>query len=312
MNIFDQLENATLPSMDFKEYLDYLSDRCTPEISLILLEGRLALEHAKVGHNHLVPVPDLRFNRESAPDAAAIPGLIMISDGLVTHCARLSIPNDAREIMKISKDISIHMPSAAYSFALLHEYFHIQRKHNDSQIAIINKTGGIESSPDQMSPAKIDRALEYDADLSAAGMIYRITQSRHAKELDDLQIRSLSFFFIFWFFLHLPATHNATNHGTLPERMYFIYWKLGQLIADPRIPPEAESTQESLARTQILEELAIKLEELFSKDSPAHKPEMRNFLEGLSFEDNRKRTLSAAYSWDSIRDTVGQISKSVT
>lgn len=186
MNILDLVENATTPSMDIKEYLAYLGDRINSEILTMLLSSSSALNFANTVNRHAEPVPDIRFDISSNPDASAIPGLIMITDGMVTHCSRLSIPHAARAIIGIPKEVNIEAPSAAFSFVLLHEYFHIQRKHNDSQAAIVNDYGDAQRSREPLTTQQIGRALEYDADLCAAGVIYRLTQVRHSEELDDM------------------------------------------------------------------------------------------------------------------------------
>ncbi|MDU8358419.1 hypothetical protein [Pseudomonas syringae group sp. J309-1] len=171
-----------------------------------------------------VAVPDLLVQTTIRVGAEALPwGVIVVTQGMIDHCLNSNWPQ-ANEVL--GRDAPYVMGSnlvaqLGLAWVLAHEYTHVFRAHQQVE--------------DELGKEfYVLRALEHDADLCAAGAIYRVIQRMYKEVMDDTAIRRYVVFILFWIIRSLPESNNGAGfHPSFSERLVQINFKLSQMVTLP-------------------------------------------------------------------------------
>lgn len=288
MNSFGDI--AYLYTVD--EYIATLDEAERGPAHQMFEASRLALALARQVQGLRDPLPEIRIRSNPTINAEAMPGRIYLNEGLVRTCAELALPASFFSAMELDEQLWVPLPAYALAFTLSHEYMHIARMHGDCERELGNSGAFI-------------LATEYDADLCATAVVYRLAQHLYGDLIEDREIRSITLFAILWFILSLPRSNTTTTHSPTAERIWSIYAKLCSLRKN-RTHPADPSCEGPECR-----EVADYLPETLNKISTLH-PDLPYSSGGIfaqminGFEEGPEK-FQAASAWEKVRGTVEAI-----
>ncbi|WP_440813526.1 hypothetical protein ACTACJ_07055 [Pseudomonas syringae] len=145
--------------------------------------------------------------------------LIQFSTGLIEHFERARFPEIEKFIPEASWVLGAKLVlSVGVAWCLSHEFAHIYRKHDSVHHAIpaaVEKDGSPDISTDpalRLSGAALNKAFEHDAELCATAKIYRFLQRRFSPAIDDITVRKMALFYLYWGVRTLPEyTHSDSK-----------------------------------------------------------------------------------------------------
>lgn len=226
--------------MEIQEYLSSIEDPARRATLQNAFEA--ALECIDVALAHL-PVEERELHISVYEDselqalASERNRMIRFSTGLIEHYESIQYPEITDVIPGAPAVIGRSwVVDLGFAWSLAHELVHIYRKHDSVEDAISEASALDHSAVSNGKRAALDldsnslrKALEHDADLSAAAMIYRYIQRRLGKFVDDLIIRKMALFYLYFGIRALPENDHSASHPAMYERLYEITGKLAQL-----------------------------------------------------------------------------------
>ncbi|RXT85547.1 hypothetical protein B1F69_24765 [Pseudomonas syringae] len=240
--------------------------------------------------------------------------LIQFSTGLIDHFERARFPDirsfvtNAPLVMGASLVLNVGV-----AWCLSHEFAHIYRKHDSAhnaiKAAVVSKVdvGNGFRSALSLTESSLSKAFEHDADLCATAKIYRYIQRRCSSVVDDITIRKMALFYIYWGLRTFPQSHDSDSHPAVFERLYEVTQKLAQLPTDQSLPYiVGQDLDLQLMRVTHLFNVAIALEKAYIDISG--KPEIDAYwYRWFSHIDNKQHT-QRAKDWQKVSPWVQQVS----
>jgi hypothetical protein len=243
--------------------------------------------------------------------------LIQFSTGLIEHFERVKFP-----------DIKIFVPDAPWvlgtnlvlsvgvAWCILHEFTHIYRRHDSvhSEISAAAAKSDISSALSDpvfnLSNSVLNKAFEHDADLCATAKIYRFLQRRCSSIIDDITIRKMALFYLYWGVRTLPEYSHSDSHPEMYERLYEITQKLAHLPFDQSVPYiMGQGLDKQLVRVGELYKVAMALERAYIDFNG--EPEINAYWHRwFSHVENRQHT-QRAKDWQRVSPWVQRISGTI-
>jgi len=305
--------------MELQEFLGSIQD----------LERRGAIENALaaalscIQHHRSVfgiqeEMPWLQVYEEDTVQAVASEGMncIRFSTGLIDHYMAAKYPDISKVLPGAPNIFGLNLVlDLGLAWALSHEYVHLYRKH-DSVCASVLSAALIDHSltPQRkrsalsLSKEDIDKATEFDADLCAVAGIYRYMQKIFAGLVDDMLIRKMVIFYVYWGVRGFPDIQHSGTHPEISDRLYDICSKVGGLSAELSVSKYAvpEGYKSKVERVVILTSFVMEMEKIYIGSSGVKEVDAiwHKWLERIR---TNAHTRSAA-NWSKLSPWVGEIS----
>lgn len=243
--------------------------------------------------------------------------LIRFSTGLVKHYEQTRFPDITSLIPGASFVLGANwVMDLGLTWSLSHEFVHIYRKHDSVEDAILAASGAtarVEArlqSAINLTQGSIQKALEHDADLCAAAKIYRYIQRRCSKVVEDIILRKMALFYVYWGIRTLPENSHGDSHPAMYERLYEITNKLAQVPTDFRAPYiVGQDLDQQLKRAAVLAELAMDLERAYIADSG--QSEIDAYWYKWFIHINSRERTQRAKDWQKVSPWVEKISGTI-
>lgn len=262
--------------MEIQEYIDGITDAARKNAIISAFDSVFeCLEAHRVRNNLDDSELNIRVFEDEVIQAFASEDFnsIQFSTGLIEHYEKTVFP-----------ELSMLLPGApavlganwvvdlGLAWSLSHEYVHIIRKHDSAQKSIgeakaldVSKIPQRKRAALNLSQEELDKAFEHDADLCAIAGIYRYIQRRFRGFLDDMVIRKMALFYVYWGIRSLPEYAASDTHPSLSDRLYELCTKLAQVKEAPFVKSYTvgEDLTQQIARVPELAKFAINIERIY-------------------------------------------------
>jgi len=240
--------------------------------------------------------------------------LIQFSTGLIEHFEQARFPDIRSFVPEAPLVMGANLVlNVGVAWCLSHEFAHIYRKHDSAHDAIKAAVASEADVDNGFKPAlsltetALSKAFEHDADLCATAKIYRYIQRRLSLVVDDITIRKMALFYIYWGLRTFPQNHDSDSHPAVFERLYEVTQKLAQLPTDQSLPyVVGQDLDLQLMRVTHLFNVAIALEKAYININGKHEIDAY-WYRWFSHIQNKQHT-QRAKDWQKVSPWVQQIS----
>jgi hypothetical protein len=265
--------------LELREYIDSIQDEPRKGILTDALEAALECIEANRLANRL-PSTELHIHIYDEDDPQAVASEdnrnIRFSTGLIEHYERTRFPDLSQVLPGAPQVFGVNwVMNLGLAWSLCHEYIHIIRRHDSvSRNLDAARQEDINTIPSQkrsalsLSAESVDKAFEHDADLCAAAAIYRYLQRRMGLHVDDIIIRKMALFYIYWGVRALPENRFSDSHPALHERLYEIVQKIAQVPVQQFSKDYVigQDLEQQLVRVVELVRFALSLEVIYAQE----------------------------------------------
>lgn len=257
------------------------------------------LEHnltiAIKNHGSKIATPEIIIKKDDSINAEGMAGAIIINSGVIDHCLGAEPCFFIEDVIKnkfecrIKYDYS-RVSTSGLEWVALHELFHIMFKHNN----ILSELGGSDL---------LKRALEHDADMCSVAVLYRNFKYASLFKENDIEIKKIIFYDLFWTIRTFPNNNDAKEHPYLAERIFYLVVKLSQLRQTEKT--EDFPTKNTKKDFRMLLLFLFKCEkEFLVKNKRKHEINLKIEIEKI-ISDNKFSKFSK--TWDEVREKIKEV-----
>lgn len=292
-NFFDIQYNQTPTSLE--EYIKNIS--CVIKRARVIEMFKFAilvLRAIKISYSSDFQIPEIRITFDESVPAEATEYAINISHGFIEYCLKSEFAF-IDDLLDEPIDLNYNLISEnMLAWTVAHEFTHVVRKHNE-----LLRILGVDSLT--------MRALEWDADLCAIAIIYRLLQLRYSQITSDLNVRLITIYSVFWPIRKLQNNSMQISHLTIEHRIYHLIGKLAMLGEGKYdLPDKNWEKSQTLEINNRLLDLVVELENHFL--SVNRLSEEASLLHVILEYIATGKHLEVVGRWDEIRDTVSRVS----